>query len=45
VWKYKANLTSGDVAVELEKLSSNDIKAYGQLNEEGVTYDYIAICY
>ena len=47
VWKYKADLTSGDVSVELEKLAteSYNLKAYGQLNESGVTYDYVAICY
>lgn len=45
IWKYKANLTSGDVSVELESLSSNDLRAYGQLNESGITYDYVAICY
>lgn len=47
VWKYKADLTTGDVSVELEKLESDkyNLKAYGQLNESGVTYDYVAICY
>ncbi len=47
VWKYKADLTTGDVSVELEKLAteSYNLKAYGQLNESGVTYDYVAICY
>ena len=47
VWKYKANLTTGDVSVELESLASDSyhLKAYGQLNESGVTYDYVAICY
>lgn len=47
VWKYKADLTTGDVSVELEKLAteSYNLKAYGQLNELGVAYDYVAICY
>lgn len=47
VWKYKADLTTGDVSVELEKLAteSYNLKAYGQLNESSVTYDYVAICY
>ena len=47
VWKYKADLTTGDVSIALETLDSDsyNIKAYGQLNEEGVTYDYVAICY
>lgn len=45
-WKQTANLTTGDVSVQLESLASDQyhLKQYGQLNEEGVKYQYVAVC-
>ena len=46
-WFYGADLTTGKVSIQLETIASDNygtLKPIYQLNWEGNTYDYIAIC-
>jgi hypothetical protein len=46
-WGYSADLNTGNVSIKLETIASDSyatLKPIYQLNWEGNTYDYIAIC-
>ena len=46
-WSYKADLSSGAVSMKTETIASDkyaSLKPVNQLNWEGETYDYLAIC-